>query len=80
MRPRADRAGLYGGVVSGAAGVPVITAPETEQPPQEVKRLGALRGLLWSICSGPGLSLPASEHDAGALFKEDDGRGAGLFW
>lgn len=46
MGPEADRAGLYGWAVSGAAGIPVITAQETRAAPQGMERLGALGGLL----------------------------------
>lgn len=80
MRPEADRAGLYGRVVSGAAGIPVITAQETRAAPPRREEAGGAGRITVKCPHREGLSRPASEHDAGTLFKEDDGSGAGLFW
>lgn len=46
MRPQADRAGLYGGVVSGAAGIPVITAQETGAAPPGSEEAGGAEGII----------------------------------
>jgi hypothetical protein len=71
--------GLCGWVVSGAAGIPVITAQETGAVPGEWRGLGTLGGLGWSVFK-QARPLPAtSAHDTGPLFREGDSRGAGLF-